>query len=90
MVQAMIYLYSLEPTGKRGPTLETSESEERLYQNLLGKILSIVLITGDIPAVGNDTSLIAQDQLLKSSQITLRGFSRLMQKLFIRVGSGRA
>jgi hypothetical protein len=81
----MVNLYSLEPASKRRPTLEAAESEEHLYHNLLSEILSIVRITRDVPAIGNDPSLIAQDQLLKSSKITFRGFPRLLHKLFVRI-----
>jgi hypothetical protein len=86
----MVNLYSLKPTRERRPSLETGESEERFYENLLGKVLSVIAIPRDIPAVCYNPSLVPKDQLLESSQITLSRIPSFLQKLFIRIEGRRA
>jgi hypothetical protein len=61
MGKTVVNLYSLKPMPKGRPSFETAESEKHLNQNLLSEILSIVWIPRDVPAVGDDPSLITQD-----------------------------
>jgi hypothetical protein len=56
----VIYLDSLQPGNKRRLPVETAESEIHFYRNFLGKILSVIRISCDVPTIGYDPSLMTQ------------------------------
>jgi hypothetical protein len=65
----MIYFDSFEPGTKRGAPLECLERKESLDEDFLGKILVVFFVASEIAAIGQDSALVAFDQLFEGTQI---------------------
>lgn len=58
VIQAVIYFDLLAPSAKRRAALEDIETREGLYGYLLGEVLAVGVVFGQIAPVGQDPALV--------------------------------
>jgi hypothetical protein len=81
-------LDAFQPVSEGSLPFERAKSKERLHQNLLGKVLSIIWVPRDVSAVSDNPFLMAKDQRLKGSQVPLARLLCLLYEFSIDLDGG--
>ena len=83
MVEAVIYFDSFEPGAKRRTALESLEPKESLDEDFLGQILVVFFVASEVATVGQDSSLVALDELFEGTQVAFGRFEGSLKQVVV-------
>ena len=83
MVEAVIYFDSFEPGAKRRTAFESLEPKESLYEDFLGQILVVFFVASEVATVGQDSSLVALDELFEGTQVAFGRFEGSLKQVVV-------